>query len=167
MNEGLLIWGIVLIAIAALLLVLEIFIPSAGIIAVTSAVVAIAGIICLFRYETIWGLTGSLAVLVVAPLLGAFMLKIWPNTPIGRRLIFGEQTEEDRARLMQDEVAQGAERLALIGLEGTAITDLRPVGTARFGNQRFEVLAEAGWIKAGVPLRITHADGSQIKVRQI
>lgn len=167
MNEGLLIWGIVLIAIAALLLVLEVFIPSAGIIAVTSAVVAVAGIICLFRYETIWGLTGSLAVVVVGPLLGAFMLKIWPNTPIGRRLIFGEQTEEDRARLVQDEVSKGAERLALIGLEGKAITDLRPVGMAQIGAQRLEVLAEAGWIEAGTPLRITHADGSQIKVRQI
>ncbi len=167
MNEGLLIWGIVLIAIAALLLVLEVFLPSAGIIAVTSAVVAVAGIVCLFRYDTIWGLTGSLAVIVVGPLLGAFMLKIWPNTPIGRRLIFGEQTEEDRVRLLQAEQSQGAERLALIGMEGAAITDLRPVGMAQIGSQRLEVLAETGWIKAGTPLRITHADGSQIKVRQI
>lgn len=166
MNEGLLIWGIVLIAIAALLLVLEVFIPSAGVIAVTSALIAVAGIVCLFRYDTTWGLVGTLAVVVVAPLLGGFLLKVWPNTPIGRRLIHGEQTEEDRDRIVQDERAKQAERLALIGLEGTAMTDLRPVGTAQFGSLRFEVLAETGWIKAGTSLRITHADGSQIKVRQ-
>lgn len=166
MNEGLLIWGIVLIAVAAFLLVLEVFIPSAGIIAVTSAVVAIAGIVCLFRYDTNWGLIGSLAVMVIGPILGGFMLKIWPSTPIGRRLIYGDQTEEDRQRLAETERAMQAERLALIGLEGKAITDLRPIGMAQIGDNRYEVLAESGWIKAGSPLRITHADGAQIKVRQ-
>lgn len=166
MNEGLLIWGIVLIAVAAFLLVLEVFIPSAGIIAVTSAVVAIAGIVCLFRYDTNWGLIGSLAVMVIGPILGGFMLKIWPSTPIGRRLIYGDQTEEDRQRLAESERAMQAERLALIGLEGKAITDLRPIGMAQIGDNRYEVLAESGWIKAGSPLRITQADGAQIKVRQ-
>lgn len=166
MNESLLIWGIVLIAVAAFLLVLEVFIPSAGIIAVTSAIVAIAGIVCLFRYDTNWGLIGSLAVMVIGPILGGFMLKIWPSTPIGRRLIYGDQTEEDRQRLAESERAMQAERLALIGLEGKAITDLRPIGMAQIGDNRYEVLAESGWIKAGSSLRITHADGAQIKVRQ-
>lgn len=166
MNEALLIWGIVLLVVAAFLLVLEVFIPSAGVIAVTSAVVAVSGIVCLFRYDATWGLIGSLAVLVVGPILGGFMLKIWPNTPIGRRLI-GSPSDEDIAQAQETQKLEQAERLAIIGMEGQAITDLRPVGMAHIGGRRLDVLAESGWIKAGATVRVTHADGSQIKVRQI
>lgn len=166
MNESLLIWGIGLIALAAFVLAAEVLIPSAGILAVTSAVFAIAGVVCLFRYDTTWGLIGSLAVMVAGPMVGAFMLKIWPHTPIGRRLINGDETDEDRDRKRRAEEDQKASTLALVGLAGVAMTDLRPVGTAEIGGKRMEVLAESGWIRAGTPVRVTVADGAAVKVRQ-
>ena len=166
MNDSLLIWGLSLIALAGFVLAAEVLIPSGGILAVTSAVFAIAGLVCLFRYDTTWGLLGSLAVMVVGPMLGAFMLKIWPSTPIGRRLINGTETEEDREARRQAEEREKASRLALVGLSGVATTDLRPVGSAEIGGERLEVLAETGWIRAGTPVRVTVADGSVIKVRQ-
>ncbi len=166
MNESLLIWGIGLIALAGFVLAAEILIPSGGVLAVTSAVFAISGIVCLFRYDTTWGLLGSLAVMVVGPMLGAFMLKVWPHTPIGRRLINGTESDEDRENRRIAEERERTGRLALVGLTGVATTDLRPVGSAEIGGKRTEVLAEAGWIRAGTPVRVTVVDGSVIKVRQ-
>lgn len=167
MNEPLLIWGIVLIVVGFLVLGLEVFVPSGGVLAVTSGIIAIAGIVCLFRYDTTWGLTGTLAVVVIGPLLGAFLLKIWPDTPLGRRLVHGDVTEEDRARAHLNEQHERMERLALIGAEGVAITTLRPVGTAKIGTERLEVLSESGWITAGTAIKVTAVDGLEIKVRQI
>lgn len=167
MNEPLLIWGIVLIVVGFLVLGLEVFVPSGGVLAVTSGLVAIAGIVCLFRYDTTWGLTGTLAVVVIGPLMGAFLLKIWPDTPLGRRLVHGDVTEEDRAQAHLNEQNERMERLALVGAEGVAITTLRPVGTAKIGAERVEVLSESGWITAGTPIKVTAVDGLEIKVRQI
>jgi membrane-bound serine protease (ClpP class) len=167
LNEPLLIWGIVLIVVGFLVLGLEVFVPSGGVLAVTSGIIAIAGIVCLFRYDTTWGLTGTLAVVVIGPLMGAFLLKIWPDTPLGRRLVHGDVTEEDRARAQMNEQNERMERLALVGAEGVAITTLRPVGTAKIGTERMEVLSESGWITAGTPVKVTAVDGLEIKVRQI
>lgn len=48
---------------------------------------------------------------------------------------------------------------APVGLEGSAITDLSPSGTALFGEERIEVVSEAGRIPAGTPIRIVAAGG--------
>lgn len=167
MNETLLIWGIALIAASFLLLGLEIFIPSGGLIAVTSGLVAISGVICLFRYDTVWGLTGALAVLVIGPIVGAFFIKIWPDTPMGRRLVHGENADETIEKQRFDEAQERNDRLALIGLEGEALTTLRPVGTARIGTRRIEVLSETGWIEAGSKIRVMSVDGIEVRVRMI
>lgn len=166
MNESLLIWGLVLLAVSALLLVLEVLLPSGGVIAVASGVVGISGLVCLFRYDTTWGLVGTLGVLIVGPMLGAFMLKIWPETPMGRRLIHGTRSEEDILAAAAAEEQERAARLALVGLEGVTVTDLRPVGMAKIGERRLEVLSEAGWIRAGTAVKVVSVSGNEIKVRQ-
>jgi membrane-bound serine protease (ClpP class) len=53
----------------------------------------------------------------------------------------------------------------MIGKQGLALTDLRPVGVIDLDGQRTDALAETTYIKAGSRVRIVQADGSQIKVR--
>ena len=50
--------------------------------------------------------------------------------------------------------------------EGTALTDLRPIGLVEIAGQRYEVLSETHFIPTGTKVRVTHADLAQIKVRQ-
>jgi membrane-bound serine protease (ClpP class) len=58
-------------------------------------------------------------------------------------------------------------RAELVGLEGAAITDLRPSGTALFGDERLEVVSGAEWIPAGTPIRIVSAEGYRRVVRPL
>ncbi len=160
-----LVWGLVLLGCAVLLLVVELFVPSGGIISITSAVVAIAGVVCLWRYDAMAGLGGALSVMVLGPLFIAFMIKIWPHTPMGRRLI-NAPTEEEVMALRHDEEQQRNQRLALIGREGKVVTDLRPIGLVEVDGQRYEVLSETHFVPAGSRVKVTQADLSQIKVRQ-
>lgn len=166
MDETMLFWGLGLLAAALLLVVIEVFVPSAGMIAVVATASAIAGVICLFKVSPGWGVAGLASVLILGPLTLAFALKVWPSTPMGRAMLgqpTPEQAEAARRAARQERDAM----LALVGAEGQVLTDLRPVGVAELNGQRYEVLAESALVRAGARVRVTRIDGSQIKVRQV
>ncbi|MBL8759125.1 MAG: hypothetical protein JNK35_11930, partial [Phycisphaerae bacterium] len=49
--EPLLLWGLGLLAASLLIVVIELFLPSAGVLALVATAVAIAGVVCLFRHD--------------------------------------------------------------------------------------------------------------------
>lgn len=164
--EPKLLWGLGLIGASLLLMIIEVFIPTAGVLFVTAVVTALAGVVTLFMYDVLWGVSGLLAVLVLGPMVGFSALNIWKNTPIGRRMI-GSKTEAEREKEKQAELHERDEMMALIGLEGEAITDLRPVGVARFGGKRLDVTSEIGLITKGSRVVISTVESNLIKVREI
>lgn len=166
MGEEMLYWGLGLLAAALLLVIIEVFVPSGGLISVLSLGCAVAGVVCLFRYSTTWGLLGIAAVIFLGPMAFGFALKIWPQTPIGRRMLAEkppEQVEAERLEAVREREAM----LALVGAEGTVRTDLRPVGVIEINGQRREALAETALIKAGTRVRVTSVENAQIRVRPI
>ena len=44
--------------------------------------------------------------------------------------------------------------IALIGLEGRALSPLRPGGAAEFGDQRLDVITRGDYLASGTPIRI-------------
>jgi membrane-bound ClpP family serine protease len=167
--EPLLLWGFGLFAIAALLLVLEIFIPSGGILGGVSLVAALAGVVVFWRYSTTWGLASLLAVLVLTPAAVAFAFKVWPHTPIGRLMILGDPLEAEQAAMERAEASrvEREARDALLNREGVAVTDLRPGGTIRIGNDRYDALAEGPTIESGEAVRVVGFETGQVKVRAV
>ena len=161
-----LLWGLGLLGAALLLVIIEVFIPSGGLIAIAAGGTAIAGVVCLFRYSTTWGILGVLALLLLGHATFAFALRVWPSTAVGRRML-GERPPEV---IEAERLAAQRERdrlLALVGSEGGALTDLRPVGVVKVGAERLDALAETGFIRSGSRVRITVVEMNQIKVRAI
>jgi len=159
--------GLGLIAAGVLLMVAEVFIPSGGILAILAGVSSLVGVVILFRADTTWGLIGVLSVLVLAPIAISFALRVWPNTPIGRRMLLGDLTEEEIARQRLAEKAERDRWRALVGAEGVVMTPLRPIGVVRIGDARYDALAETGLIESGARVRVTAVQDNQIKVRAI
>jgi membrane-bound serine protease (ClpP class) len=58
-------------------------------------------------------------------------------------------------------------RLDLVGVVGQAITDLRPSGTALFGDERIDVVSESEWITEGTAVRVVRAEGYRHVVRAV
>lgn len=58
-------------------------------------------------------------------------------------------------------------RADLVGVEGVTLTDLRPAGTALFGEERVDVVSEGPFITAGTPVRVTRAEGYRHVVRPV
>ena len=109
----------------------------------------------------------AISSIVISPIAFAFALKVWPNTPIGRRLILGDASDDLDEEAPPPTDASDELRQALVGATGVAMSDLRPVGTVRIEGERVEALAEGGMIDAGQDVRITAVEGNRIRVRAV
>jgi len=58
-------------------------------------------------------------------------------------------------------------RPELVGASGVAVTDLRPSGVAKIGDERVDVEAESSWISAGTPVRVIRSEGYRHVVRAV
>lgn len=164
--EMLLFAGIGLLGLSLLLIVIEAFIPSGGIIGVVAALCAAAGVIALWRFSTVWGIAGLLTVSVLGPMCFVWAMRIMPHTAIGRQLLGPDTVEPTQEQLAARQAERDA-RLALLDQTGTTLTDLRPIGTIEVDGQPHEASAEGGLIDRGQRVRVTGIDGMQIRVRAV
>jgi membrane-bound serine protease (ClpP class) len=169
MTSEPLIWGFGLFALAILLFLVEVFLPTGGIVGIASAAVAIAGIVAFFFEDPWWGSAATLAFLVLVPVCFNFALKVFPRTPFGKQLILGSTTDDEEEQAAADAAQRAREEReraeALVGATGTAKTDLHPIGSATFDGSVIEVSSETGFIEKGTPIRITRVEGNRVKVR--
>ena len=164
--DPLLMAGIGLILLGALLMVVEAFVPSGGIIGIIAAICAVAGIILLFKHDTTWGAIGILTTLILGPMLFFWTLKILPSPPLGKKM-FGDSDEEIAARREHQNSRWREERNALIDQTGTALTDLHPVGIVQINNERHDAIAQGKIIDKDTRIRVVSVDGMQIEVRAV
>ncbi len=169
MTEALLYWGLGLLALSLLLVVVEVFLPTAGVLAVVSVVLAVVGIVCLFRHDWRFGVGGVLAMIVLGPAVAFLALQVFPSTPLGRKIINADGTDPESAA---DGTGSGRDDMSLyINREAEALTDLRPGGFVRLevdgSARRIAASSEVAFIPAGTRVRITAADGLQVRVRPV
>jgi len=166
-----LIMGALMMGGAILLLFIELFIPSGGLIGVLAGIAAIGSLVSFFLYDQTVGFISLGLTAVLGPVVIYFMFKFWLNSPFGRGIVLGgtaESSDEESFHASEYErSARAAELRQLLGAEGMTITALRPVGTVRINGERVDALAETGIIDAGVPVVVTDAYDNQIKVRAI
>jgi membrane-bound serine protease (ClpP class) len=165
-NEPKLFWGLGLLGASVLLLVLEIFVPSGGAILFTACGVGLAGVVCLWMVDPVWGALALAFLVVAGPGIFFYGLSLWRHTPMGRKMI-GEPSDEEQEKRRQDELRAHDEQVRMVGMEGTAATDLRPVGVVLINGKRYDALAELGLIPAGSRVRVTVVEGTQVKVRAV
>lgn len=164
--DDLLLWGLILLGIAAVLVFVELFVPTGGALGFVSAAVAVAAVVCLWNYDTQWGVGSLLAVIVLGPAVMAFGLRLYPHTPMGRRMIGVPSDEEVQARQEKEEAERRA-RLDLIGKVGLVRTECRPVGTVEIDGRRYDALSETVLIRPGVRVRVTAVEGHELRVRPL
>ncbi len=163
--DSLLIIGIGLLGLGVLLIVLEAFVPSGGILGLTALASAIAGIVFLFKYDAMWGAIGLLGTVILGPMAFLWAVELLPNTPLGR-LMLGPTNEEIAQQLAESSKSQLAGRDELLGATGVALTDMRPSGIIEIDGSRHDAIAIGGIIDRNEPVRVTKVDGLTIEVRK-
>lgn len=154
----------ILILIAALLLVCEVFIPSGGLLGLSSFLCVIAGIVFLFIHDWRYGMAGVLVLVVILPIGAGLLVKMLPHLPMARLLTLRHRQQAGVTNY--DPALEDAES-RLVGAEGRAMTDLRPVGTCVINGDRIECLAETGVIESGQRVTVVSVSGIEVKVRAV
>ncbi len=170
--DPLIIWAIVCLTAALILFAVEMFIPAGGTVGFAAALCLIAGVVLLFLVNPVAGLVGAIVVLACVPFVFALVVRIWPDTPVARWLTLrtslkartGPGAGEDDENPGTDE---SVEDRKLIGVVGSAVTDLRPVGVCLLEGQRRECMSEGGVVRAGRPVKVVAVDGMELKVREV
>lgn len=169
-NDGALLWGFILGGAALGILMLELLVPSGGLLGLLCGVAVIGSITAFFRYDTTFGIVSLLGYAILTPFVLVFGFKLWIQSPLARQMVLGgddgdteaegNSTSADRARAERQ-----AQLRELIGAEGVTVTALRPVGFVKINGQRVDAMAESGVVEADTPVVVTDVYDNQIKVR--
>lgn len=169
--------AIFLFACGVFLVVLEVIIPSMGLL--TLMALACFGI-SVWQALDAAGPAAAWTMGVIAPILTIvilfFGLKYAPRTSWGRGLVLS-RPEEQGARVPPS-VSQTAKvtpqggtaeaRLGpLVGKEGVAHSDLRPVGIVLVDGQRVDCVTEGALIDRGARVRVVAVQGNRVVVRRV
>ena len=158
-------WAVELLAGALVLFMVEVFVPSGGLLGFTAAVVGVIGLVMLFSVNTTLGLIAAIAILIALPILLGYAIKLWPSTPLARLLTLHTQ-QQRLTHSPTDGTTSGADD-ALLGSVGQAVTALRPVGSCKIDGRRLDCLSATGVIEAGEQVKVVSVDGMQIKVVKV
>jgi membrane-bound serine protease (ClpP class) len=98
--------------------------------------------------------------LVAALILIFLIARYLPKSNIFKKFILSEEEKADAGYTSRNNLSD------LIGAEGTAVTTLRPAGTAEFNGKRVDVVTESEYIENGKPIIVTEVEGMRVVVRE-
>jgi len=146
----------------AVLLVIEVFVPSGGLISICALGCLIGGLMIFFRTSYTAGWIGIVVALIMIPSVLIIAYRMFPKTRFGKAVTL---TPPDRQK--GDAIPDTNKLEQLLGAEGAVISPLRPVGMCDFSGQRLECVAESGYVDNGKKVKVIHVEGSQLTVRTI
>lgn len=147
---------ITLFVVGAILLVLETVLPGmiAGAIGLLCIIAGVIQSYVVFGPQVGTGvLAGTLVVLMAGTMA---WMKFFPQTPMGR--VFTSRGTVGNIN---------AERPELLHQTGSALTSLRPSGTALINGRRVDVVTEGGMIERNTPIKVVGIEGMRVIVRAI
>ncbi len=162
MIEGTLIFAVFLFLACAALLVVEVFVPSGGLLSVLAAACVAGGITLFFRHSVVGGWIGVGVAVVLVPSALIVAYKIFPSTRFGKAVTL---TPPDRTP--GDAIPDTDHLQTLVGQEGIVTGPLHPVGLCDFSGHRVECVSETGYVDAGVKVRVIRIQGTQLTVRVV
>ena len=132
--------AILLFAVAAALLIAEMLLPAHGALGVLAVCAMVGGIVLCYQVSHALALYVAVGISVAAPFVGAAWMKLWPRTPLGRRLVLGPAPRHDTRS------DAGPVR---VGATGVVVAELRPNGVIELAGERVAARSERGYLKAG------------------
>ena len=160
---SLLVWSLILLTVGLALILLEVFVPSSGVLGVLAGLSVVAAIIVAFMQGPYVGLAIVSTTVVALPAVVALALRIWPSTSIGRRILLGVPKAEEL--LPDDEVTQRLK--SLVGKQGVAQSLMLPSGAIRIDGRTYDATAAGVAIEPGTAVRVVEVHGARIVVRPI
>lgn len=142
------------LAMALALVLIDLVVPSAGILLVLAIICAIAADIFAFRANTQFGLWMLIGELAAIPIGLWVFARFWASTPLGKRMIITPA----KAQPFTWEASKA------VGKLGTAVDDFLPTGRIEIEGTLFDSVARAGVIKKGERVLVVAEEMGQLFV---
>jgi membrane-bound ClpP family serine protease len=157
-----LIWSALLLLLGLTLVIVEVFVPSGGILGMLSVGSMVASIALAFYHKGVEvGLIFLIVTSVAVPTALVLAFRYWPHTPMGRRLLLKVPRGDD---LLPD-TPQRRKLRELVGKLGVAKTLMLPSGAVVVDGRTIDALSEGMAIDAGQQVRVIEVRGSRVVVR--
>ena len=154
---------ILLFVLGIVLVVIELLMPGFGIAGSLGIISLIVGIVLAAQVVTSVVLT--LIIVAVLIIITGMLLWLYKSATKGGRVSrllllnskLGKKDGYSSNKSLDD----------LIGLEGVALTNLRPAGIGEFQSKKVDVVTDGDYILKGSPIRIMDVEGFRIVVKKL
>ena len=157
-----LIWVASLLLVGLAVMVLEVFVPSGGVLGFLSVVSIAAAVVMAFMEQgAAVGLGVLAAAFVAVPTVLALAFRWFPETPLGRRVLPPPPAADDVLP-----AADHRRRLrSLVGRPGRVSRELVPWGEVTIDGLACDALSEGGPVAEGVEIEAVRVEGRGLVVR--
>jgi membrane-bound serine protease (ClpP class) len=156
------VWVAALFLVGIGVIVLEVLVPSGGVLGFVSVAAIIAAIATAFLELGVGAGTAMIALsVVVVPVILGLAFRWFPETPLGRRVL---PAPPEAADVVPDAPRRRRAR-DLVGQRGRTTSDLLPWGTVEVGSESLDGVSEGGPIDAGSEIIVVAAQGAAVVVR--
>lgn len=152
-----LVWSLLLLLVGCVVLVLEVFIPSGGLLSVLSAAAFIGAIIIAFQRGPVTGFTFVMTTIVMVPLVLVAAFHYWPKTRIGKAFLGELPTDAD--------VLPDDPRRQLLGQVGVTRSKMLPSGAVEINGQMVDAITQGKPIEPGQYVFVTEVRANRVVVR--
>ncbi len=159
---------VLLLGLGAIALAVEIFVvPGFGVAGVLGALAIVASMVLAMMgaRPSTGDVAQSLAVLGASLFITLAVIYAWlrhlPNSGRFSGLLLKGAVHKSQG------FVSAPTRGDLVGRDGVAVTDLRPSGTARVGEERIDVVTEGEYVPQGSRVRVVQSDGYRHVVRAV
>jgi membrane-bound serine protease (ClpP class) len=157
-------WALVFLAAGLALALLEVFVPSGGILGFLAASSIVAAVVMGFTDPHPWVGFVILGTAVVGlPSVVVLALHWWPHTPVGRRMLLGVRRRED---VLPDSARQRSLK-ELVDRVGHAKSKMLPSGAITIDGRTIDAVSEGMPIDIGQRVRVVEVRGNRVVVRPV
>ena len=157
MNDSLLL-PIILQLVGVVVIIAEIILPSGGILSIVALGVFGYSLFIVFNEISMTiGFSFVAADLILIPVLVIVGLKLLARSPVTLRKTLSRK---------EGVSSQSSELESYVGMQGNAVTDLRPAGIAVINGKRVDVVTRGEYLEKDSAIIVTAVTGNQIIVRK-
>lgn len=150
-----------LFALALVIFVIDIMIPSGGVLIGVTGLLILGSVYCAFLHSVTTGIWMVIATCLSMPLMFWMFLVMWPRTPMGKRLIV-EPTPADE--FVWSDAGESGTATKLLNAIGLTLGEMLPSGLVQIGDKTYEAFSETGPIEKGVQVKVKRLDVGRLVV---
>lgn len=159
-SSGTLIAAILLGVATFGIFIIELLVPTGGLLAVMCVATAVTSVVLGFMHDPTTGMALLALYAVAAPFMVIIGLRVAAKSPLGRKLVLSAEIPARTGA-----VPAPLQPLPAVGDAGEAITPLRPAGFVRINGRRMDASAEGDMVDAGTAVEVVSIRDGQVRVR--